>query len=154
IGWTTGQVPEPCCGPFAPHRGEVIGSPCGEPQTIPDDHQVWRRLRDHPDHRTWDDDLQRWLPRVGHPETALQFDPDLSTSWRQHLEIQHGLDPRAVITGTTYSLVYQVDVGSLRALELTVKHTPPDGPEGTRPIGCAHTSAYWPEGVNRARKKE
>lgn len=115
--------------------------PCVEARNIPEAHHLIRRFRDDPNHLTWDDELG---PVPHHSAgNSLQFDPDLSTSWREHLE-EHGIGPAGVLgwRRSPYSLVGQISVWNARQLNFLVKHTPTE----TIPTGCAHASIDWPPG--------
>jgi hypothetical protein len=114
----------------------VIRRSCGEPEDIPDNDHLLRRFMDSKNHLEWDADNMRWLPSAA----AMQFDPDLSTSWKEHLEF-HGMGPEAVIAGNDrYSLVGEWPVKTLRDSRLVITHSP----SSSGPIDCAHTSVDWP----------
>jgi len=93
----------------------------------------------------WDYDKKVWIPS---PE-ALQFDPDLSGSWREHLQERHGLGPASVST-EDYPLVGEWLVDDIRAHNFQVEHTP----QGPLPIECAHTSVWWPANMLEPGKIE
>lgn len=84
----------------------------------------------------WDADNQRWLPA----QNQLQFDPELSTYWREHLAI-HDQNPEVLLADNlTYTLVGEWEVEAVRQLHFPVEHSP----TGEKPPDCAHTSVYWP----------
>lgn len=87
----------------------------------------------------WDDELGP----IPHHETssALQFNKDLSTSWREHLE-QHSIGPAGVLgcRKSPYTLVGELSVLAAREMRFAVTHSPTE----TIPIGCAHASVSWP----------
>jgi len=110
--------------------------PCGHAGELPDDDQVWRRFISSPNHRTWDSDVGRYIPNLG----DLQFDPEMSTYWRQHLRM-HGKGPSSVLEGDSrYDLVGQLAINQVRGEGFPVEQTP----HQESPIGCAHVSIYWP----------
>lgn len=124
---------------------------CGDVEELNDEEVLWRRVQDHLDHLTWDSDAQCWRPRPTHPSNALQFDPDLSTTWERHLTTVHALTPEAVLDESgKYTLVYALSVGDARGLDCGVRHSPV---ESTPPL-CAHASLDWPEPVDRNAKRE
>ena len=119
--------------------------PCGEKLEVPFDGHFLRRFRDSDNHRVWDYDKKAWVPS---PE-ALQFDPDLSGSWNEHLKESHGLGP-ASVASDGYPLVGEWLVSDIRALDFEVEHTP----QGSLPIECAHTSVWWPISALKQGKTE
>ncbi len=114
--------------------------PCLRETTIsipPEDH-LWRRFKDDPNHLTWDDELGP-LP---HEDKALQFDNDLSTNWREHLE-GHRIGPSGVLgcgSKSAYTLVGELAVAQAQLMGFLVTHSP----DGKIPIECSHTSVSWP----------
>jgi hypothetical protein len=111
-------------------------SPCGKPEDIPGGDHFLRRFIDSENHLEWDADNRRWLPSAA----SMQFDPDLSGSWREHLEF-HELSPSSVIDGNhRYTLVGEWSIEALRDIKFVVTHSP----ISAIPIGCAHTSVDWP----------
>ncbi len=114
--------------------------PCLQETVLPvatEDH-LWRRFKDDPNHLTWDDELGP-LP---HQDKALQFDEDLSTNWREHLE-KHRIGPAEILgcsSKSTYTLVGELAVTQAQQLSFVVTHSP----EGKIPIECSHTSVSWP----------
>src|SRR5260370_25328854 len=68
----------------------------------------------------------------------MQFDPDLSGSWHQHLQERHDLGPGSV-ANDEYPLVGEWLVSDIRTLDFQVEHTP----QGPLPIECAHISVLW-----------
>jgi hypothetical protein len=123
---------------------------CGERQELADDDSVWRRQQDHIDYLEWSYDDDKWLPTA----KALQFNPDLSTYWRQHLERVHKNEPESIFVegDHRYTLVYECGVVEIRTLGFGVEHSP----EGsTEPPECAHTSVNWPNGnMDKQRRRE
>jgi hypothetical protein len=118
--------------------------PCGQPQPIGSDQRLWRRVIDHPDHVTWDADKERWLPRPSGSSNSLQFNPELSTFWCEHLQDRHRLLPSSILDPDgRYTLVYQSQVQDVRAIGCTVEHTP----QADLPVDCAHTSVWYPSGA-------
>jgi hypothetical protein len=93
-----------------------------------------RRFIDSPNHRIWDADLGRWIPNW----SVLQFDPEMSTYWREHLRM-HGHGPSAILSGG-YSLVGELRANTAQAQGFLVRHTPSDETW----FECAHVSVYWP----------
>jgi hypothetical protein len=122
----------------------TVSVPCGTVQEIPDSHRVWRAGRDDEDQRVWFGDERRWIP-APKPPPAIQFNPDLSVAWREHLELVHDLGPAAVLPDG-YTLVWEAQVGAVRALGVTVEHSPPE-PD---PWLCAHSSVDLPDGATKA----
>lgn len=84
------------------------------------------------------------VPNVG--SNALQFNPEMSAYWREHLDTSHQLGAPAV-AGPDDRPVFEMAIEDLEALGLMVRHTPED----TIPIDCAHTSIFWPGGVKPQR---
>jgi hypothetical protein len=110
---------------------------CGEEQDIPDDSTLLRSVRHHADDLRWDSDRREWLPT----DRALQFDPDFSTQWENHLVCVHGLAVDSVVTDGR-PLVFDAEAGDFRSISLGVRHSP----MGDEPIECAHSSVDWPGG--------
>jgi hypothetical protein len=110
--------------------------PCGEVVELAGQDHLWRQLRDSEQHLAWDYDNNAWLPSPA----ALQFDPELSTRWAEHLLI-HGLGPEDILDKDKgYSLVGQWEISPIRSEHFPVAHTPC----GAQPLDCAHSSVYWP----------
>lgn len=109
---------------------------CGEAtELIARDH-LWRQFRDSEEHLAWDYDNHTWLPTPA----ALQFDPDLSTRWSEHLRA-HGLGPESLTDESKgYTLVGEWEISDIRKEQFLVSHTPC----GNQPLDCAHSSVYWP----------
>jgi hypothetical protein len=129
---------------------------CGSAEQIPRTDDVWRVVTDDPDHREWDEIDRKWLPRSEHPSNALQFDPDFSSAWRQHLEQLHHETAAVLIDAEAKrTLVFQLPLLAVDDLGLTYAHTP----EGSAPPACSHTSVYLPEDASgngkgaKARRK-
>lgn len=119
--------------------------PCGEVQEIPNGDRVWRRFVDSKNHLAWDYDNNRYVPNP----VALAFDPEMSTHWREHLEM-HGLGPDSILDEDgKYTLVGEWAVRSVRDMDFPTTHTP----DGSEPIACAHTSVYWPPESIKAGSK-
>lgn len=111
-----------------------------------DTDHLWRQFRDSDDYLVWDYDNQRWLPSPA----ALQFDPEMSSSWTEHLS-DHKIGPDGILDRNKgYSLVGRWQVAALRKLEFPVEHSPC----GNRPIDCAHSSVYWPPDAVGEGKRE
>ena len=127
-----------------PHEPGVTSAPCGEETELPSADHYLRRFRDSENHLTWDYDKGSWIPAPG----SLNFNPDLSGSWREHLT-KHGLWPES-IARDGYTLVGQWLIGDARDLNFLVDHTP----QGREPIDCAHTSLYWPPDSIKSGKVE
>lgn len=120
---------------------------CGVAAPIPDEHRVWRRAMASLHWHTWDSDRQRWLPRGN----TVDFDPELSTVWADHMESTHGAGPGSALDGyDRYTLVFEVGVSACRAIRCQVTHSP-DGP---CPLACAHTLVSMPPEVSTAHRKE
>jgi hypothetical protein len=112
--------------------------PCGRVGELPTEDHLWRRFSSSPNHRTWDADLGRWLPNVG----DLQFGPEMSTYWRQHLRM-HGKGPLSVLDGYPgYDLVGELAIDEVQLQGFPVRQSPTEEPS----VGCAHVSVYWPPG--------
>jgi hypothetical protein len=119
-------------------------------RAIDDSHGLWRRVLDDLDNITWDPGEQRWLIRINHPSHALQFNPEMSVSWREHLVHRHRKGPAAALKGAgDYTLVYELASADARKIRLCVKHSP----IGKRQPDCAHTSVEWPEGLTKPDRK-
>jgi hypothetical protein len=116
---------------------EAAPAPCGTGAALPDDGQLLRSIAHDPDALEWFADEQRWLPTA----KAMQFDPDCSMFWRQHLQEVHDQAPECVTVGKR-PLVFEVRAGSARNLEFGAEHSP----DGDTPIACAHSSLEWPGG--------
>jgi hypothetical protein len=113
--------------------------PCGHIDELPIEDRLWRRFSSSPNHRTWDDDLGRWLPNLG----DLQFNPELSTYWRQHLRM-HGKGPLSLLDASAaYDLVGELTIGEIQMQGFPVRQSPDDEDSSK---GCAHVSVYWPPG--------
>lgn len=124
--------------------------PCGEVVELDDSQDLWRRVRDHADHLTWNSDDRRWMPRPTPPSNALQFDPDMSTSWSQHLQGRHNQGPDAALDYEgRYTLVYGLNVGEARLIGCTVRHSP----QASDPPDCAHSSLEWPVPADKSTRK-
>lgn len=119
--------------------------PCGEPQEIPVTNRVWRRLVDSKNHLAWDYDNNRYVPSPA----ALQFNPEMSTRWGEHLKM-HGLGVADVLENDDrYTLVGEWSVEEVRKMHFPLEHTP----DGDEPLGCAHASIYWPPSAVKAGTK-
>jgi len=120
---------------------------CWTKQDLPDGARLLRRVQDHADWLEWSSDHQRFLPRI-RPKNSIRFDPELSTSWREHLWQAHQVGPEAVLAGDPrYSLVFQLTARQARDITLTAEHDPDcTQPE---PLGCAHCSIGRPPGVEK-----
>jgi hypothetical protein len=71
---------------------------------------------------------------------ALDSDLDMSTQWREHLE-GHALGAEAILNADKgYTLVGEWRIDDIESLGFPSRHTP----EGSMPIGCGHSSVYWP----------
>ncbi len=123
-------------------RLALIFTPCLEtpeaPLEILDKDHLWRRFRDDPNHLVWDDELGP----IPHHEVSsvLQFDEDLSTNWREHLQ-RHHMGPVWVLgENPAYTLVGEISVLAARRLKFGVSHSAAD----IIPIDCSHTSVSWP----------
>jgi hypothetical protein len=111
--------------------------PCGQTLEIPDGDHLWRKFMDSANHLIWNHDLGRMVPS----HAALQFDPDLSSDWREHLELVHQQTASAIVgDDSRYTLVGQFPVGRVRKLDFVVTATP----NSIQPFGCAHASVDWP----------
>ena len=118
-----------------------MNAKCGVSVPVPSDHHLLRLVRDDPDYVWWSSEQNRYLLRV--PGFALQFDPDLSTSWAEHLLDLHGRSPEDLVSPKR-ELAFRARVGELQGLEgLTITHSP----EGEEPDGCGHVSVLRPEGL-------
>jgi hypothetical protein len=121
--------------------------PCGQRFELAEAHQLWRRFMATQNSLTWDPELG-WLPSPY--SNALQMDPDLSTSWRQHL-IRHRAGPLAVLGADgRYTLVGEMAVGDGRRLGFGVRHSP----TGCVTPDCSHASVDWPPDSIRPGKVE
>jgi hypothetical protein len=123
-------------------RLALIVTPCIEtpenPLQIDDGDHLWRRFRDDPNHLVWDDELGP----IPHHEvnSVLQFDEDLSTSWREHLEWHHMRPVWVLGENPAYTLVGEISVSAARELDFGITHSSQD----IIPIDCAHASVSWP----------
>jgi hypothetical protein len=122
---------------------------CGTPEEIIDDHRVWRLVKNEEDALEWIADEQRWVPHSSPP--SIQFNPDLSVRWAEHLEAVHSqtADDQLANDGSAYTLLFEAHVENLRQLNLSVTHSPM-GPE---PPDCSHASADYPPGLNRSERR-
>jgi hypothetical protein len=93
----------------------------------------------------WHADDQRWLPAG----TALRFNPEWSTSWKQHLTDVHEREPSDV-AAQSHPLVYEASVAGVRDLGMRVEHTP----QGRAPNECAHASTWYRAGDEQPTKPE
>ncbi len=107
---------------------------CGTLACVPDADHLWRSVRHDASNLAWHDDEKRWIPAG----TALQFDPDWSGRWREHLIDIHGLGPSDVAEAHR-PLVFEVQVEAIRMLGMKVEHTP----QATDPTDCAHASTWY-----------
>jgi len=112
----------------------TIAVPCGNAEELPKSDHLWRRLVYAPNHLSWDDDHGRWIPDEG----DLKFNPDLSTSWREHLRM-HRQGP-ATIVNETYGAVGEVAIDRVCLSGFRAEHTPNE--DST--FGCAHASIDYP----------
>lgn len=109
---------------------------CGEPSDLSGADHLWRQFQNSENHLIWDYDNERWLPAPA----ALQFNPEMSSQWREHLQA-HGLGANVILSiDRGYSLVGEWPVDAIERLKFPVQHTP----VGSTPIECAHSSVYWP----------
>lgn len=98
-------------------------------------------------HLVWSDELGRAIPSPA----ALQFDPDLSADWREHLEVVHYESSTAVLKDDPrYALVGEVPVGVVRSLGFLVHASP----HQLSALGCAHASVDWPVAAVPAGRTE
>jgi hypothetical protein len=98
-----------------------------------------RRFIDSPNHLEWDGDNNRYVPA----HSQLQFDPEMSTQWSEHLSRVHQLGPEVILADApNYSLVGEWSVDAVRKLAFRVANTP--DPDGDGPLNCSHASVYWP----------
>ena len=112
---------------------------CGQSNEIPSDSRLMRRFIDSPNHLEWDSDSNRYIPAA----KQLQFDPDMSTQWAEHLALKHKLGPEAVLDGnSSYSLVGEWKVDTVLKSQFLVSNTP--DLTRTGPLSCSHTSIDWP----------
>lgn len=126
----------------------MTGAPCGEVAELPSDDSIWRLAKDSLDVLIWSDEQQRWLLRV--PGNAIQFDPDLSTLWREHILVVHSRGPDAVCEQPPgRSILFQAVIGALIDLGLGVRHTPQEGEHG-----CAHVSFDRPHPLTKPERRE
>lgn len=116
------------------HGAALAAIPCGRVGKLPDQDHLWRRFTNSPNHLTWDADLERWIPSL----SILQFDPEMSTYWREHLRM-HGKGASSVLT-RGYTLVGELDIGKIQRQGFPTRQSPNDEPS----IGCAHVSIHWP----------
>jgi hypothetical protein len=115
-------------------------APCGKAEYVPNENNLWRRVMDQENHLLWSAEQGRWIPNL----PALSFDPDLSTSWAEHLRGRHQEGPDILIKNNPkYTLVGEFRVGTLRDMDFGVRASP----AGSVPPDCAHTSADWPLGA-------
>lgn len=103
---------------------------------------------DH-DQLVWSQDEHRWVP-APEPPPSMQFNPDLSASWKEHLEGRHLYGPDSTLTRPGYTLVWELKVADATRLEFTVEHSPTTA---SAPIECAHTSIWMPLDVSATAKK-
>ena len=114
--------------------------PCGHKFPLNNNDRLWRLFRADDD-LTWDVNLG-WIPNP--LSNALKMNPDLSTSWREHLARYHEAGPADLLSSDArYSLVAEAAAKELRDLQFGVRHSP-DG--GVGPFACAHSSVDWPQG--------
>ena len=140
--WVARRAASTRCEAAGLARLALILTPCIRTPDIPleirnEDH-LWRRFRDDPNHLVWDDELGP----IPHHEvnSVLQFDEDLSTNWREHLE-WHRIGPSWVLgDNPEYTLVGEISVTTARDLDFGVTHSS----DGIIPIECSHTSVSWP----------
>ena len=115
---------------------------------VPADHSVWRTVRDDENWLIWSEELQRPLLRIRGP--GVNFDPDLSTTWKEHMEDIHGLAAAFLIElPPGRSLVYEARVEDLLGLGLEHSHTPTN----PKPPGCAHLFFFRPSTVTTKPEK-
>lgn len=125
--------------------------PCGQQDIVGSSDVLWRKTRDHADHLEWYADLGCWLPRVEDPSNALQFNPDLSVLWADHLLGRHEILASSLVAGDeVYNLVFAVDVSAMATLKLRVEHTPTE----STPVGCSHVSVWRPESLTKPQRKQ
>lgn len=122
---------------------------CGERDQLEDDHHLWRRVKDDPNTLTWVPDEKRWVPSNTHPSNSIQFDPELSTFWREHLEGTHRLTARSITDEVGgYTLAFEMKVEVPRELGACVVHSP----TCEKPIDCAHTSVFYPNDMDKSQR--
>jgi len=125
--------------------------PCGEADEIPGAHVLWRRVLDDLDHLEWDGVDGCWRARPTPPSNSLQFNPDMSTVWREHAAEVHGVGPECALDEAhRYTLVFAIEADAARELDLEVAHSP----TGTECPNCAHSSVLWPTPITKDQKKE
>jgi hypothetical protein len=87
------------------------------------------------------------------PKNSLQFDPDLSVPWREHLAENHNAGPEAVLADDArYSLVFEITADQAEGLGLTPEHTP--DPDQGHPVGCAHSSLWRAESLGPKQRRK
>ncbi len=122
---------------------------CGEQDQLEDDQHLWRRVKDDPNMLIWNSDEKRWVPSNTNPSNSVQFNPELSTFWREHLEDSHMLTARSIADDELgYTLVFEIMVEVPRKFGATVVHTP----TCERPVQCAHTSVFYPNDLNKGQR--
>jgi hypothetical protein len=108
---------------------------------------VFRLAKDVEDDYEWHrDDDGNWTPKlrvspVKGRQPGLQFNPDFSVQWREHLGM-HSKGASDLVAATNRPLVFEANVGEIRKLRAEgirrfyVAYTPTD----EEPLGCAHVS--------------
>jgi hypothetical protein len=139
---------------------------CGEPDDIPPQDHVLRRVKHDLQYLEYDSDNAVWRPAS--TNHALQFDrrPDwspvareMSTSWREHIEsaVHHGHPSDVADPANGYTLVYQARAESIRSIpvredpnhSLEVYHTP----NSPAFADCAHSSVVIPSSSTKADRE-
>ena len=133
-----------------PGEHQPVEAPtCRGALAVPDADHLWRQARDQEDYVHWcqtDDD--KWIPRLrvtplkqGGP-MGLQFNPDLSVVWREHLAT-HSLAVEHLVDITPErTLIFETSAEVIRSLRAPdgrrfyVAYTPTDD----EPLGCSHAS--------------
>lgn len=109
-------------------------------------------MKNSENHVTWDDIDSQWHPRMEQPSNALQFDPDWSAYWRQHLAHRHQL-PVASVANESYPLVFQVTASKVLSIEYEGHRFAADhSPQGDLPLDCAHCSVTYEDAAKFVRK--
>lgn len=123
---------------------------CRGSLAVHDGDHVLRQASNSEDHYEWYRDSNgNWVPRLRIKglkgkagAVGLQFDPDLSVQWKEHLRL-HSRGPEDLVRAKPGSpLVFEASVGDVRRLRAEgqyrfyVAYTPTDD----EPFGCAHVS--------------
>jgi hypothetical protein len=111
---------------------------CGElAESIPRDNRLLRRFIDDENHITWEGDRPIPHPLMGN---SMQFDPELSTFWREHIEDDGNRIDSVLGRCPEYTLVGEIGVGAALDVPMAVAHDPTDE---VPIIGCAHAGVGW-----------